>query len=162
MRILPEPVRSELFAEHGVIEPDSLIDITLGGETRRFHANPNGRASLGVAGKAYELRRHQLSFPDDLTDFTLENSIVLDNADGRITEYFMPRTGIPPRGVLEHRFVFAPTPVDVVLGPFIYDVVRSEIDESRSAVIVHLAYDALLREPFPEAVYSPSRYPGLF
>ena len=157
MRDLSAAIKSELFSTSGTLEVDSFIEIIFGPNVRRYHLI--GGDPVPLKGVLWATRPHAITIPDDRADIILEMDMVIDNSDNALTDFAILQTS---KGEVNQEYRFNSTGRELILGPYQYDIIRCDIDDSRGNLVFGLSFDRALTEPFPSEIYSPSRYPGLF
>ena len=158
MRTLSTAAKTELFKPHGSVALNCLLDLDFNDEERHYHADTT-KDDVTVRGTLYRPRMHIISMPHDRADGVVENVLVIDNSDGDLTSYFSSSN---VRGTIKNRYVFNNDFATTILGPFEYESLRAQPDESQGIVTVRVQYSRTLREPFPSLIFNPTYFPGLF
>ena len=161
MRQLSVAHKSELFAERAKEAVDILTEMEIptgSGRIRRIHADVSV-GDLNVGGHTWEARAHIVSLPQDKQDGVVENALLIDNADGELTEFF---TNTNKRGTVKVSYRFTGDTTQEFLGPFIYETLRADPSEDTGVMTINLQHSKTLREPFPHLRFSTNWFPGMF
>ena len=156
MRTLSAAVKSELFKTSGTFEVNSFVEIIFGSNVVRYQLTDD---TISLGGSDWVFRPHAITIPDDTADVVLEADMVVDNSDNALTDFALLQTS---KGEVNQEFRFVSTNRDLILGPYRYDIIRCDIDDTRGNIVFGLSFDRALTEPFPHEIYSPTRFPGLF
>jgi hypothetical protein len=142
-----DPQRTALFIALLAITHDDISTIYVA----------NNREMVTYAANDYLAYPFEMSLPTDQEDRPPQVSLSISNVDRLLIEA-IDRISSPPSVALT--YVLNGTPPTLEIGPVNF-IMRSA-DSSDAVISMRLTFAAMLDEPFPASVMTPTAYPGVF
>jgi len=134
----------------------TLLRITAPGmETIRIANDTQPVVRTGVTFQPYAF---ECELPEDTSDWNGTIPLRIDNVDRQVSRIIRDYVGTPSCRI---EVVLASSPNTPEMGPFDFDVLSADIDDT--SLVLTLGYsEGFLDQGFPAQTYTPSNSPGLF